>query len=73
MNVHAEKISIIEWLLKIQDKNILEKMGMLVKANVDKWDHLTDEQKAEFEKAIAEIDSGKGIPHLKAMAKLRDR
>ena len=73
MNVLAKKLSIIEWLLKLQDENILEKIGSLVESNIDKWDQLTEEQKAELNEAIAEINSGKGIPHENVMSKLRNR
>ena len=73
MNVLAKKISIIEWLLKLQDKNILEKIGVLAENNIDKWDELTKEQRADLLEAISEINSGKGISHENVMAKLRKR
>lgn len=73
MNILAKKLSIIEWLLRLQDEIILEKIGVLVENNIDGWDELTDEQKADLNESIAQINSGKGVPHEKVMATLKNR
>ena len=39
--------------------------------NVDFWDEFTDEQKAEIDDSIAEIDRGEVIPHEQVMKEIR--
>ena len=73
MNTLAQKISIIEWVIKLQDETLLNKIGMLQKQAVEKWDELTVNQKAELEEAIRQIERGEGVPHHQVMAKLRGR
>lgn len=73
MNILAKKLSIIEWLLKLQDETILNKISLLQKYSVDKWDELTSEQQAEIDEAIAQLERGEGIPHEKVMANARRR
>ena len=73
MSILAKKLKLIEWLLKIQDETILNKIEIWKEHNIDKWDELTEEQKAEIDEALAELDAGKGIPHEKVMAKLKHR
>jgi predicted transcriptional regulator len=70
-NILEKKLSIIEWLLKIKDATIINKIELLQKTNVDHWDELTTSQKQEIEEAFAELESGKGIPHREVMAKFK--
>ena len=59
------------------EKNRLEELyGVLKnfingKKDIGDWEKLTEEQKQGIIDAIDEIDSGKGIPHEKVMAKIR--
>lgn len=73
MNVLAKKISIIEWLLKLQDETLLNKIGALIESKIDKWDMLTGEQQMELSDAATEIEQDKGVPHEKVMSKFRNR
>jgi predicted transcriptional regulator len=41
--------------------------------SVDWWDTLTEEQKADLQGAIDEIDKGKGVPHKEVMAKYKGK
>ena len=40
---------------------------------VDFWDELSDEQKAEIEESIAELDKGVGIPHEQVMKEIKSK
>lgn len=44
---------------------------MKSKKRVDFWDELSDEQKAEIEAAIEEMDKGNGIPHEQVMKEIK--
>ncbi len=70
-NILEKKLSIIEWLLKIKDATIINKIELLQKTNVDHWDELTKSQKQEIEEAFTELESGKGISHREVMAKFK--
>ncbi|MCB0395820.1 MAG: hypothetical protein KDD36_04150 [Flavobacteriales bacterium] len=39
----------------------------------DGWDTLEDEQKAEIEEAMGQLDNGEGIPHEKVFSKFEGR
>jgi len=73
MNLQAKKLNLIEWLLKLQDETILDKIELLKKHSVDHWDDLTDEQKAEIDSSINELDANEGILHEEVMRRLRQR
>lgn len=73
MNILEKKINIIEWLLKLQDETILNKIELIHKYSVDEWDQLTDVQKAEIDNAISEIERGEGVAHDTVMDKLMHR
>jgi hypothetical protein len=66
-----KKLSIIEWLLQLNDDTIISKIELLQRTNVDHWDELTKAQKQEIEEAFAELENGKGIPHNQVMAKFK--
>ena len=61
------------------DKSRLEELyGILLnylnqQRDVDDWNALTKEQKQGILDAIDDIDSGKGAPHDKVMAKIRKK
>ena len=61
------------------DKSRLEELyGILLnylnqQRDVDDWNALTKEQKQGILDAIDDIDSGKGVPHVKVMAKIRKK
>jgi len=69
MDVSEKKISIIEWLLKLKDEKVLDKIGMLAESSVDKWDELTKEQQDEINKAISRINKGEDVPHQTVMTR----
>lgn len=57
MNIQAKKLSLIEWLLKLQDEKVLNQIENL-KAGTDFWDELTESEKDEINKGIEELDRG---------------
>lgn len=57
MNIATQKLSIIEWLLKLQDERILKQIENL-KTGTDFWDELTESEKEEIDNGIKELDKG---------------
>lgn len=79
MNIQAELNWIRTELENVNDVNLVAAIKNLLtyakktKANVDFWDTLSDEQKADIDAGIAELDAGKGIPHDVVMKQIKAR
>jgi len=76
MTVAELKLKIFRQIDSLEKNRLKELYGVLKnfingKKDIDDWDKLTEEQKEGIINAIDEIDSGKGIPHEKVMAKIR--
>jgi hypothetical protein len=57
MDIQAKKLSLIEWLLTLQDERVIAQIENL-KAGTDFWDELTGAEKEEINKGIEELDRG---------------
>lgn len=57
MSIQAQKLNLIEWLLKLQDEKIIKQIENL-KAGTDFWDELTKSEKEEINRGIEEFDRG---------------
>jgi hypothetical protein len=76
MTIAELKLKIFRQIDSLEKNRLEELYGVLKnfingKKDIDDWDMLTEEQKEGIMNAIDEIDSGKGIPHQKVMAKIR--
>lgn len=60
-------------IIPINEWNKLKKKYKDIDQSVDWYDELTPEQKKGIEKARAELDSGKGIPHEEVMKSIRQK
>ncbi len=49
----------IEWLLKVQDTRILNRVESIIKESPDFWDDLTPEAKKSIEKGLEDYKNGK--------------
>lgn len=80
MNLQAEKISIIEHLLAVQDEKLLMAVKNLLEFGVayqdvlqEKFDDLPEHVRESISISIRELEEGKGIPHEAVMSELRAR
>ncbi|MCT4561487.1 MAG: hypothetical protein N4A41_08925 [Crocinitomicaceae bacterium] len=61
--LHKSKIELAKMILSIESEAIIEKiMNLLRSEEIDFWDELTDEQKADIELGIQQADQGLTIP-----------
>lgn len=58
----AKKLSLVEWLLSVRDKKILQKISK-IKEESDEFDLLDETTKAEIETSLKQLDKGKRIKH----------
>ena len=82
MDIKAEKLNIIQQLLSVDDKLLLEAIQKLLdysqKMNAgehskDFWDELTELQKAQIDLSRKQHRDGQGIPHKDVMAAFRKK
>lgn len=60
MNIQAEKLKLIDLLLKTDNPSIIEKIKSLfqLEEQIDIWEELSYEQKNEIEEAFQEVKKG---------------
>jgi hypothetical protein len=72
MNVAIRKIELIEWLTKLQDKDLINKMESLRKSSeADWWDSLTAEQQEDIEAGVVDLEAGRKKEFKKVLSKYR--
>ncbi len=65
MGHDALKLELIEWLVRLEDDEVIRYLK-IVKDNEqdhDWWNTLTDEQKEGIERGLRDIDEGRTVPH----------
>ncbi len=70
MNIELEKSWLLKKIAEINSENLISKLKAVIKEEteeVDFWDELPDDIKAEAEVAITEIQEGKFTPHEEVM------
>lgn len=75
MTVSDLKLKIFREIDSLEKNRLEELYGVLInfingKKDINDWDKLSEEQKQGIFDAIEELDSGKGIPNEKVMAKV---
>ncbi|MCB0801983.1 MAG: hypothetical protein KDB74_02695 [Flavobacteriales bacterium] len=66
MSVQAEKLKLIEWLVGLQDKSILERLKWLkedANSATDWWDEISQTEKDSIERGLKDSQAGNTIPH----------
>ena len=65
MNIQSEKLKLIEWITKVQDNAIIEKL-LRVKEESDWWDEISVEERQSIERGLNDIKEGKTHQHSSA-------
>ncbi|MCG8320488.1 MAG: hypothetical protein MI921_13365 [Cytophagales bacterium] len=66
MNISAEKLSLIEWITKLNDSSVIEKLRSIkdeYSASKDWWDLLEKEELASIKRGLKDIEEGKVHSH----------
>jgi hypothetical protein len=66
MNIHIEKLGLIEWITGLNDLAIIEKLKKIQIENAqssDWWDELSTNEKESIERGMKDIEEGRVIPH----------
>lgn len=66
MNIQTEKLGLIEWISKLNDISIIEKLKSIQEdylKSKDWWDTLNKEELESIERGLKDLDEGKIHPH----------
>jgi hypothetical protein len=73
MSLYAEKVKLSQMVLKIESKQLIEKILNLIKnEDVDLWDEINDDIKADVDFAINELDNGGGLQMTRLWKNMRN-
>ncbi len=72
MGIQAEKLRLIEWLVQLNDtKTLKEFIALKRKKEVDWWEEISTEERAEIEEGLAQADRGELASHEEVMAEYK--
>lgn len=66
MNIHAEKLGLIEWISKLNDISIIEKLKSIKEdysKTMDWWDTLKKEELESIKRGLRNLEDGKIHSH----------
>ena len=66
MNVHAEKIGLIEWIAKLNDSVIIERLKRIkdeYNTTTDWWDEISSGEKESIERGLKDLEEGRVHSH----------
>ncbi len=72
MDIQAEKLRLIAWLARLNDtKTLNEFITLKKKKEMDWWDEISSEERAEIEDGLAQADKGDVMLHEEVMSKYK--
>ena len=66
MNIQSEKLGLIEWISKLNDISIIEKLKLIKEdylKSMDWWDTLNKEELESIERGLKDLEDGKIHSH----------
>ena len=70
MDIQAEKLNLIKWLAEVKEPSIIERFIALKNdQQMDWWDQIDTDEKAEIEEGLRQADKGEVFTHEEVMAK----
>ena len=71
MDISAKKLDLIQWLIQLNDEHLLNKIQALQAEDVDFWNELSEPQRQEIKKGLAELETGQKHDYESVVAKYR--
>jgi predicted transcriptional regulator len=66
MNIQAEKLSLIEWISRINDKSLISKLRRIQEEHIeseDWWNELNQAEKESIDRGLKDIEEGRVHSH----------
>ncbi len=71
MDLQAEKLSLVQAVLDIEDMSLIKEIKRLLKNRSHDWfDDLSEDQQRSVKISLEKLDKDVGIPHQEAVARL---
>ena len=71
MDISAKKLDLIQWVIQLNDEHLLNKIQALQAEDVDFWNELSEPQRQEIKKGLAELETGQKHDYESVVAKYR--
>ena len=64
MNTYVEKLKLIEWITKIQDSKVIDKLiSVHNEFETDWWGQISETERQEIEIGLKDFDEGRTLDH----------
>ena len=66
MNIQAEKLELIEWLAKVNDFSIIDKLKSIRAEYIKKtdwWEQISEQEKMDIQQGLQDIETGNVKTH----------
>lgn len=73
ISLQEKKLEIIQWLVSLEDSELLNKIFTLKPQQKDWWDEISDAEKHSIERGLKDIENGRVTPHEDVMEKYEGR
>ena len=66
MNLKAEKLKIIDWIIALKDESVIKKIKTLrdqESVEADWWDEISVEEKQAIQQGLNDLENGRTLKH----------
>ena len=70
-NLEARKLSIVEYLVELEDEAILQQIERLLKPKVDFWEDLSDKQRQSIQRGLKQLKNGERVDYTAFIARYK--
>ena len=71
MDIQTKKLNLIQWLVQLNDEQLLNKIQALQNEDTDFWNELSEPQRQEIKNGLAELETGQKHDYESVVAKYR--
>lgn len=69
MGLERRKLSLINWISSLKDEGLLKRIDSIRSEESNWWEQISNEERAEIELGLSQLDKGEYIPHEQVMKK----
>jgi hypothetical protein len=64
MNIKAEKLKLIDWIIALRDESVIEKIKVIKEhENTDWWDIISEAEREAIKQGLNDLENGKTLKH----------
>ncbi len=69
MGLERRKLNLINWISSLKDESLLKRIESIRSEESNWWEQISNEERAEIELGLSQLDKGEYIPHEQVMKK----